>query len=103
MELERNGLSLKLIDWVMTAFGIITAGLLLGSFGYAWSIDKEQSVEKKEWRQQHQTDHRRELEELKKDIKDVQQQAKEEIKDNQKEIKELLLEVIKINRQKQPK
>lgn len=96
-----NGMSSKIIDSILMVFGLIIVGLLFGSFGYTWSVDSEQSKEKQVWRQQHQTDHKRELDEIRQDIRDMQKQSKEELKEKHEEIKQLLLEIVKQNKKNQ--
>lgn|SRR5579884_1215198 len=94
--MERNGLYNKLFDWLLSVFGLILVTLVFGSYGFTWLIDTNQTKEKQDWRQQHVKDHKQELADLRKDVKESVDNMKEELRSNQAEIKELLEKMIRM-------
>ena len=80
-----NSIKGGLIAVVSTLIG----SLLLGSYLYTWSADKEQTTEKKEWR----SEHNRVLEKSLQEIKETQKQTAQETKENQNQVRETLQKI----------
>lgn len=94
--MERNGLYNKLFDWLLSVFGLILVTLVFGSYGFTWLVDLNQTKEKQDWRQQHVKDHKQELVDLKKDVKESIDSIREELRNNQSETRELLEKMIQM-------
>ncbi len=94
--IDRNNLSGKILEWILSMFGLVLATLVLGSYGFTWIVDMNQTKEKQEWRQQHNEFHKQELAEVKREMKESVESVKKELKENQNEIKELLEKIIRV-------
>ena len=81
-----NSIKGGLIAVVSTLIG----SLLLGSYLYTWSADKEQATEKKEWR----SEHNRVLEKSLQEIKETQKADNQENKTYQQQVRETLQKIL---------
>lgn len=95
----KNGLSSKLLDFVLSIFGIIVVTLVLGSYGFTWLVDNSQTQEKVQWREKHEQDHRQSIQDAKAEIKQEVRELKEQLNRSQDEMKDMLEKIIRLQEQ----
>ena len=94
------------MNWLLSVSGGIVVLLLTGSYYYTYSADRDQNVEKQQWRQGHTEELRSEVKTMKENqqrIEQQQQQLKNEVTEKATRIEtklDLLIEIQRAQPQK---
>lgn len=93
-----NDVKSTLIAAVLTLIGT----LLLGSYIYTWSADKDQTKEKEEWRKENTRVLEKNFDEVKANQQKIEKVVTENQKETNKALQEILLEQKAQSQQRRP-
>jgi uncharacterized protein HemX len=89
----------KISDIVLNAFSVVLVTLILGSYGFTWLVDVNQTQEKTQWRDKHVQEHKQTINEIKVELKQDIKDLKEELNKSQDEMKDMLEKIIRLQEQ----